>query len=124
MSDFVTVNASAAQRLAVNSSRTIVQRKTQAVAAMARVLAPGSMRTKIRTISGAGTSPIGIVVCDHPATLFVTKGTKPHVIVPRQAAVLAFVPRGGGNVVFAKMVKHPGTKPNNFLLNALKLGGA
>jgi hypothetical protein len=123
MAEMLTINATAAQRLAVNSSRSITQRKTQAVAGVARLIAPGSMKQKIRTVGGSGPSPIGIVVCDHPAAIYVIHGTKAHVITPREKAVLAFTPRGGGNVVFAKIVHHPGTKPNNFLLRALKLGG-
>lgn len=43
---------------------------------------------------------------------FVLLGTKPHIIVPRRAKVLAF--SVGGQMVFAKRVSHPGTKPNRF----------
>jgi hypothetical protein len=46
------------------------------------------------------------------------EGTQPHVIVPRNKKVLRF--EVGGAVVFAKRVNHPGTRPNRFLLNALR----
>jgi hypothetical protein len=37
--------------------------------------------------------------------------TKAHVIKPKKAGgVLAFIPKRGRNVVFAKLVHHPGTK--------------
>lgn len=63
---------------------------------------------------------------------FLEAGTKPHLIRPRLAAgfigpaqqgqgrggrgrsVLRFVPAGGG-VVFARVVKHPGTKPRHYV---------
>lgn len=63
---------------------------------------------------------------------FLEAGTKPHLIRPRLAAgfvgpaqsgqgrggrgrsVLRFVPAGGG-VVFARVVKHPGTKPRFYI---------
>lgn len=48
------------------------------------------------------------------------EGTRPHVIRPRKAKVLAFNWAKAGRVVFFRKVKHPGTRPNRFLLNALK----
>ena len=38
------------------------------------------------------------------------KGSKPHLIRPRFATILRFVV--GGEVIFTKLVKHPGTKAN------------
>jgi hypothetical protein len=121
MAEFLTINATATERLAVNSSRSITARKTAAVAGIARMIAPGSMKQSIRAIPGAGVSPIGIVVCDHPAAVYVIHGTKAHVIKPKKGKYLAFQPKGGGNTVFARIVHHPGTKPNNFMLRALRL---
>jgi hypothetical protein len=47
--------------------------------------------------------------------VFVEKGTVPHIIRPVNASCLAF--QGGmlGGMVFAKLVHHPGTKPNPFV---------
>jgi hypothetical protein len=47
--------------------------------------------------------------------LFVEKGTAPHIIRPVNASCLAF--HGGmlGGMVFARLVHHPGTKPNPFV---------
>jgi hypothetical protein len=118
-SDFITVNPAQARALAVRSSAAEVAKVTSRVAVRARTLAPGSMKGKIRPVSMGGPAPIGIVICDHPAAMFVLQGTKKHDIRPRQAKVLAFKPRGSGKTVFARVVHHPGTKANNFLLKAL-----
>jgi hypothetical protein len=43
---------------------------------------------------------------------YVIYGTRPHIIKPKNKKVLRFVI--DGDVIFAKQVKHPGTKPNDF----------
>lgn len=48
--------------------------------------------------------------------LYVHEGTRPHVIRPRRAQALRF--QIGGRTVFAKLVRHPGTKARPFLRNA------
>lgn len=45
---------------------------------------------------------------------FLESGTPPHTIRPRRKDALRFVPAGGG-VVFARVVKHPGTKPRHYV---------
>jgi hypothetical protein len=117
--DFLTINPGQATRLAERSSAAYVSKITERVAAHARLLAPGSMKNQIRTIPAGGTHPIGIVVSDHPASIFVLDGTKPHDIRPSTKSVLSFNSASGGRV-FAKIVHHPGTKANNFLLKALR----
>lgn len=56
--------------------------------------------------------------------IFVHKGTKPHLILPRTRKVLAWRPKIGGKrgkgYVFSKLVHHPGTKANPFLMRAVK----
>lgn len=47
------------------------------------------------------------------------EGTKPHVITPNRAQVLRFTTRG--RVVYAHAVMHPGTKPNRYLTDNLRL---
>lgn len=44
-------------------------------------------------------------------------GTKPHTIAARRKQTLRFHHRG--RIVYAKVVKHPGTKPNRFLTDQL-----
>lgn len=53
-----------------------------------------------------------------PYAGFVHDGTRPHVIVPRNASVLRFVPKGGGGPVFARRVNHPGTSPRPWMKEA------
>jgi hypothetical protein len=118
--DFLTINPAQARRFAEKSSTAYVNRLTERVAVNARLLAPGTMKEKIRVIPAGGINPIGIIVCDHPATIFVIDGTKPHDIRPKPGGVLVFVPKGGGNKVFTRLVHHPGTRANNFLMKALR----
>lgn len=59
------------------------------------------------------------------AAIFLEKGTRPHVIVPRNKKVLRFAPAGsrrlsgaprkGAKMIFTKRVNHPGTKAYPFL---------
>ncbi|MHC1624033.1 MAG: HK97-gp10 family putative phage morphogenesis protein [Candidatus Methanospirareceae archaeon] len=44
---------------------------------------------------------------------FVEYGTRPHVIYPRRAQALRFEVRG--QVIFAKYVRHPGSKPRHVM---------
>ncbi len=53
-----------------------------------------------------------------PHALFVHWGTKPHEIRPRKRQALRFVPKGGGEFVFAKVVHHPGYKGDPYLVRA------
>jgi len=49
--------------------------------------------------------------------IYVVGGTAPHVIRPAGASCLAFRARSG-EMVFTRLVRHPGTKPNPFLERA------
>lgn len=52
--------------------------------------------------------------------VYVHEGTRPHPIRPKKRKVLAWIPRGpGGKTVFAREVKHPGTKAQPWLRDAL-----
>jgi hypothetical protein len=96
-------------------------RRTSKVADIARSLAPGSMPDYIDWHIEEGPRGLqGVITCDHPATLFVLEGTRPHIIRPRRAKVLRF--EVDGQVVYSTIVRHPGTRPNNFLARALRLG--
>jgi hypothetical protein len=46
-------------------------------------------------------------------------GTKPHLILPKKRQVLRFYSKG--QIVITHMVRHPGTKPNRYLTDNLKL---
>lgn len=96
-----------------------IARRTERVAQTARRLAPGRMGDQIRTrVEGRGRDVVGIVSSHHAATVFVVHGTRPHVIRPVERTVLRFTV--GGQVVYARVVHHPGTRPNPFLLEALR----
>jgi hypothetical protein len=47
------------------------------------------------------------------------EGTKPHKIVPKRARVLRFIKKG--QIVYADSVMHPGTRPNKYLVKAMKM---
>lgn len=83
--------------------------------------APGNMGTTIRAQirSGAGGDFEGVISVNHRAAIFVTGGTRPHMIFPRRpGGVLRFTV--SGQVVYARFVNHPGNKPNPFLKDALR----
>lgn len=116
--DFITINPQAAGALARKSAGPMVAKITLKAAAHARIEAPGTMKQHIRvTVTQSVANPLGIVMCDHPATSYVLYGTKPHEIRPRTKKILKFETKGG--TVYARVVHHPGTKPNNFLMRAL-----
>ncbi|MFD3848193.1 hypothetical protein ACFWVB_20170 [Streptomyces microflavus] len=95
--------------------------RTERVAAIAESLAPGSMGSYVVWKIDEGPKGLqGVIVCDHPAVRFVLDGTKPHLIRPRRRQFLRF--EVGGKVVYTKLVRHPGTKPNDFMGKALRLG--
>lgn len=78
---------------------------------------PGYLR---KTIKGQIQSTAGGLVVSFasqaPYTRYVIEGTAPHVIRPVNAKALRF--EVGGQVVYAKQVNHPGTKPNPFNVRA------
>jgi len=96
-----------------------IQRRMRRVEARARQLAPGTMSSQITSrITREQNEVTGYVISNHPATIYVISGTRPHIIRPVRAQALRFTV--GGRVVFAKIVYHPGTRANNFLLEALR----
>lgn len=50
------------------------------------------------------------------------EGTRPHVIRARTAKAMRYVNKRG-QVVFARQVMHPGTTPNHYLTDNLRLAG-
>ena len=97
-----------------------LRRRVERVQTAAERLAPGSMGDGIRTrIDYRSDGPVGVITSTHPATLFVVNGTRPHIIRPRRPnGALRFTI--GGRVVYAKFVNHPGTRPNSFMIEALR----
>lgn len=97
-----------------------MERRVRRVEAEAIRRAPGSMGSTIRSQiqRGPGGEFRGVINVRHPAAIYVTGGTRPHLIRPVRAKALRFTV--GGRVVYAKLVHHPGTKPNDFLRQALR----
>lgn len=97
----------------------IVRKSAFDIEARAKALAPfetGNLRSLIKTeVSGDGMSATVSVGAEYGAD--VEYGTRPHIIRPRNASVLAF-PGAGGETVFAKEVRHPGTRAQPFMTPA------
>lgn len=98
-----------------------MERRLRRVEAEAIRRAPGSMgrtiRAQVRT--GPDGEFQGVIRVNHPAALYVTGGTRPHIIRPRRpGGVLRFTVNG--QVVYARYAMHPGGKPNPFLKDALR----
>jgi hypothetical protein len=47
------------------------------------------------------------------------EGTRPHLILPKKRAVLRFMSKG--QIINTLLVRHPGTRPNRYLSDNLKL---
>lgn len=73
-----------------------------------------------RTVVGR-TGPESRVISGTGHSVFVHEGTAPHIIRVKQPNKLMVFRQRAGQVVFTKLVKHPGTPANDFLLRALKL---
>ena len=110
-------------RTITNASRTELREAARQVVNRAKVLAPvdtGRLRSSIRAdpprvFSLRGSVTVG---SDLEYAAMVNDGTKPHVIRPKNAKVLRF--NVGGQVVFARVVNHPGTRARPFLDRALR----
>ena len=59
----------------------------------------------------------GIVSANALYSIYVHEGTRAHMIVPVKKKALADKRKG---IIFGKRVKHPGTKPNRFMVRAVK----
>ena len=89
----------------------------------AKILAPvdtGRLRAsgKIQYSGLFSFRPKATIIFDVDYAAAVNDGTRPHEIRPRNAQALRF--RIGGRVVYARVVHHPGTRPNPFLDRALR----
>lgn len=81
----------------------------------------GLLRSTIRKSDGRdGPNPTVEVIAGRNGITdylgYILAGTPPHLIVPHGGRLRFTV---GGTVVYAAMVRHPGTAPRNFVLAAL-----
>ncbi len=91
----------------------------------------GKLSRSILKRSYEGEKGVNIVVGAYlPYAVFVHEGTKAHTIAAKNAPMLAFAwpsgpfgakGMGGTGLHFYKVVHHPGTKPNRFLSDNLRL---
>jgi HK97 gp10 family phage protein len=106
-----------------------VARTTYAIEGEAKLNAPvdrGLLRNRI-TSTIRNNEITGRVEVKSNYGVFVHEGTKPHLIQPRNKKILAWSPRKFSakgrkiktNIIFAKLVNHPGTKANPFLRKAV-----
>lgn len=101
-----------------------VYQPPDAYSAANRKRRPGTLRDSIvkRLVSdGQGLSVL--VGSNDPVALWHHEGTRPHVIRARARPRLVFFWQKAGRVVAFKQVNHPGTKPNRFLVKALRVLG-
>ena len=79
----------------------------------------GRLRDSIRYEKRSGAGSIQLAyTASVPYAGYVLNGTGPHEIRPRRARVLAF--QQGGQQRFARVVHHPGTRPNPFPTRAVR----
>jgi hypothetical protein len=71
-----------------------------------------SWKTKVKFIT-TGTGPEREISTTNDIYRYNDDGTAPHIIRPRYARRLRFVPRGQRGFVYARQVNHPGTKAQN-----------
>ena len=91
-------------------------------------VATGNLRRSIGI--GSVTSTFAETVATAAYAVYVETGTKAHEIVPRNRKALRFAvggnktlsgrPRSGASVVFAKRVRHPGTRAKPFMVPGAK----
>lgn len=91
--------------------------------ARAKILAPvdtGRLRASIRLErrSVLGLRQRWTIGSDVEYAPMVNDGTRPHLIRPRRAQALRF--KVDGRTVFARVVRHPGTRARPFLDRALR----
>lgn len=85
---------------------------------------PGTLRDSIvKRPAMEGDTITFVVGSDDPIALLHHEGTQPHVIAARRKPRLVFFWPKVGRVVSFKRVNHPGTKPNRYLTDALRVLG-
>lgn len=83
---------------------------------------PGTLRDSIvKRVGIERDMPVVYVGSADKIALLHHEGTVPHTIVPRTAPLLVFWWDRAGRVVYRRRVSHPGTRPNRYLTNALRV---
>lgn len=100
-----------------------IEKKTKRAHTLARIQVGKDTRELYRSISyrvsvGSRGGVLGTVVADNKIALLHHEGSVPHIIAARKAKALRFKSRG--KIVYAKVVRHPGTRPNRYLTDSLR----
>lgn len=119
----VRIDTGQLRRVVRDASRRELETAGRLVVNRAKVLAPvdtGRLRASIRSRTSRSFTlrPRLEVFTDVQYAVYVHDGTRAHIIRPRNARVLRFTV--GGQVVYARVVHHPGTRPRPFLDRALR----
>lgn len=98
-----------------------IERRTRRANTFAKAQVGKDTRALYRSINyrvtaGSG-NVLGVVTANNKIALMHHNGTRPHIIMARRAQTLRFKSRG--KIVYAKVVRHPGTRPNRFLTDSL-----
>lgn len=116
---------------AIKPNREFMGRLALSAVREQKLLAPRKTGNLGRSIRIGAVSPTRAetVATAHYAA-YVERGTRPHIIKPKNKKVLAWAANGsarlsgavrtGGSVRFAKRVKHPGTKAQPFMVPGAK----
>lgn len=91
------------------------------IAAEAQDIVPvrtGNLKNSIAVVAGHNQVYVGPDVSKAPYASYVEYGTREHEIKPTKARVLAF--RVRGQLVYARKVQHPGTKPHPYMRPAVQ----
>lgn len=119
----VQVDRTAILRAARRAAREELEIGMRQAQARAKILAPvdtGRLRSSIRyTITDRALGVTADLRSDVSYAEYVHDGTQPHIIRPRRrGGVLRF--RAGGQIVYARFVRHPGTRARPFLTEAIR----
>ena len=107
-----------ARKVLHEEGKSYVERLGRAVQAEAPART-GALRRSVRThVEMNGARVHGTIAITAPYARPVIEGSRPHIIRARGGRVLAF--QRGGKAIFARVVRHPGTKPNPFPARALR----
>lgn len=103
------------QEIQIRAVREAKLRVARATGFTGRTIRPGDLNDRFAIVEAGG------------AAVFLEHGTRPHIIRPRNKSVLSWTEgkrlsgrnrtgAGAGQRIFARVVRHPGTKAQPFLL--------
>jgi hypothetical protein len=99
-----------------------LRKQSRQLAAYARRQAgvdTGALKASINfRVVRTGTGLVGYVGSDNKIAYMHHQGTRPHIITPKTAKTLRFYSHG--RIVYAQVVRHPGTQPNRYLTDNLR----